>query len=216
MKRPGAALLAATLLFACPPAAAQDVVGEPLSARDAIRTLHDFGLCLTRRELRDPSRRVLALVPGSAEETVAVRRLVTPRCLEREARLNFNARLIRGALAEGLFRGDFGRIGGGRRPDVALFVMADAMVTRQTDASRRALLGLEFAQCIAAAAPADAQALLGTEPVSPSEDAAFARLQPQFAPCLRSGVHLSIVKSQLRGFIAEALYRAAYDAAGSR
>lgn len=65
----------------------------------------------------------------------------------------------------------------------------------------------EMAACVADTNPAAIMALLGTEPFSNEENAAFGRLVPAMGPCLVAGTKLSGKREPLRAALAEAIYQ---------
>jgi hypothetical protein len=68
----------------------------------------------------------------------------------------------------------------------------------------------EMATCVADTRPAAVMALLGTQPFSDDENAAFAQLIGAMGPCLVAGTKLDAKREPLRAALAEALYQRAY------
>ena len=69
------------------------------------------------------------------------------------------------------------------------------------------MLGQDFSNCVVAAAPDDADALLRTEIRSTAERAAFRRLVPVLGPCLPKGLKMQLDVAWLRAVVAEGLLR---------
>lgn len=65
----------------------------------------------------------------------------------------------------------------------------------------------EMAACVADTHPAAIMALLGSEPLSDQEKAAFGTLLPAMGPCLVAGTKLTGKREPLRAALAEALYQ---------
>ena len=78
-----------------------------------------------------------------------------------------------------------------------------------SEADRILLFQHEFANCVVAAAPADAAAMLRTGPRSPEERRVVARISPALGPCLQTGKTFQLDAAILRALLAEALYRSA-------
>jgi hypothetical protein len=68
----------------------------------------------------------------------------------------------------------------------------------------------KMATCVADTRPAAVMALLGTQPFSDDENAAFAQLIGAMGPCLVAGTKLDAKREPLRAALAEALYQRAY------
>lgn len=149
---------------------------------------------------------LLATQPGTTEEADVIAEFERRGC----SSASQTAVSLRGALAEQLFKADFGSIGAHpRREEIEVFRI-DATELDGLDATTRRRLDLvAFATCVAASAPEKSDAALKTAPGSAEEVAAFAALQPTFAPCLAEGERLDMGKAELRGAVAEGAYRLA-------
>jgi len=178
---------------------------------DAIRALHSRAYCIVYRS--SSASGILAVPPGSQAERTLLRQLV-PGCMGGAYHLDVQGQLLRGAIVEEVLRvGDNNRTDGRRMRWVAPFTGLNAADVAALDEQGRLALGaLDFAQCIQAAAPDAVQALLATRPTYSPEQDAFRQLSPFLGPCLQEGVRITISRPQLRGFLAEAAYRAAYSA----
>lgn len=173
-----------------------------------------YGRCVVQEEPSD-ARRVLGLAPGSAAETALLRAISTDHCLSGHGavdQLGFQPQLLRGVIAEEVYHLDVSPRR--RRRDrqlVAPFTnLTPEEISGLQERGRRSLRALDFAQCIYQSTPDGVVALLNTPDMIRREDDAFERLSPHFSPCLPQGARMAIVKPQLRGFLAEAAYRAAY------
>jgi hypothetical protein len=185
---------------------------------ESIRAMYAYGRCVVDAT-PSSSRRVLSHPPGSREELALLRTVSNPLCLNGHGdieQLDFAPQALRGAIAEAILRRDAGPRRPGERashePPFTALTPADIAALDEKD--RVLLWGLDFAQCIDQAAPNAVADLLKTDPTSQQEDQAFQQLRAYMGPCLPQGAQMTIVKPQLRGFLAEAVYRAAYAPAG--
>lgn len=180
---------------------------------DAIREMHHVAHCVVYNDSSASS--ILGVAPGSAAEHALLRRFGSRRCAGAVYDLTYSPQLLRGAIAEEVLRlGDNNRSDGRRMRWAAPFPsLTEADIAALDERGRASLQALDFAQCIHAAAPVAVQTLLNTFPTEAPEDRAFQELAPHFGPCLQTGARMTIAKPQLRGFLAEASYRAAYASA---
>lgn len=180
---------------------------------DAIRMLHRKASCMVYRNSN--ASRIVALPPGSEAERKLLRD-VQAGCIGGAYFVEMQKQLQRGAIIEEVLRlGDNNRRDGRRMRWVAPFSALDASQVAALDPQgRSALGGLDLAQCVYAAAPGKVSALLKTAPTYAPEQKAFAQLSPHLGPCLRDGARITFSLPQLRGFLAEAMYRAIYAAGG--
>ena len=149
---------------------------------------------------------LLATQPGSAEEAEVLAEYARRSCAAPSA----DAQLLRGAVAEQLFKSDFGSIGARPQRDYIEVFTVDVEAFDELDAaSRRRLDMLAFGTCVAAASPAKAVVLLQSSAGSAEEARTVAELQPSFSPCLDEGAQLNLGKAELRGVLAEGAYRLA-------
>lgn len=181
---------------------------------DSIRRMYTYGWCVVKV---DPSRsrRVLTVPPGSAEERDLLRKISTDECLSGQGQvfyIDFEPQMLRGVIAEVVLDAD-GPEGKLAPPFTGLTPETIAALDEE---GRSALVALDFAGCVVGAAPADVAAVLKTRPASSKEARAFRELGPHFSPCLAQGAQMTLAKPQLRGFLAEAAYRAAYAAMPGR
>lgn len=178
-----------------------------------VQRMHEYGRCVVDNSPSD-SRRVLARAPGSREERSLLHAISILKCLNGHGgleQIDFQPEWLRGLVAEEVLRRDRAgeRVRGSDR--MAPFTgLTAADIAALDEKGRRTLRGLDFAQCVEAAAPKAVEQLLATEPTSAEEGRAFGALVPYLGPCLPSGAEASIVRPQLRGFLAEAAYRAAF------
>ncbi|MGZ8352106.1 MAG: hypothetical protein ACXWUJ_03260 [Allosphingosinicella sp.] len=180
------------------------------SSDDSIRRMYTYGWCVVQ-VAPSQSRRILTVPPGSAEERALLRKIETDRCLSGQGQvfyIDFEPQMLRGVIAEVVLDAD-----GGKGKLAPPFTgLTAATIATLDDRGRSALRALDFAACIAGAAPDAVGAVLETRPASSKEDRAFQQLGPHLSPCLPKGARMTLAKPQLRGFLAEAAYRAAYAA----
>jgi len=181
---------------------------------DAIRMLHAKGACIVYGASK--ATQIVAVPPGSQAERKLLRDLQSG-CIGGAYFVEAQKQLLRGAIIEVVLRlGDNARPNGRTIRWVAPFAPLDASeIAALDEQGRSALGGLDFAQCVYAAAPDKVKALLKTAPTYAPEQKAFGQLSPDLGPCLQHGAKITFSLAQLRGFLAEAMYRATY-AAGRR
>ena len=162
---------------------------------------------------------LLATVPQSAAESVALSRMTVREssCLERAVpasmadglQFNFDAMAMRGPYAELLLKQvQSGQQQVGKLP--VPFDMKAAWASKDSEEIRKALILLDFAECVRKAAPAPTAQLLAAEPESAAESAAIGALRPAMTACFPAGATLKVNKLVLRGNLAEASYRALF------
>jgi hypothetical protein len=180
---------------------------------DAIRMLHKLASCIVYEAPK--ASNIVAVPPGSQAERKLLRDLQAG-CIGGAYFVDAQKQLQRGAIIEEVLRlGDNNRRDGRRMRWVAPFSALDASQVAALDQQGRSALGaLDLAQCVYAAAPDKVSALLKTVPTYAPEQKAFSRLSQDLGPCLRDGAQITFSLAQLRGFLAEAMYRAVYAAGG--
>jgi hypothetical protein len=180
---------------------------------DAIRMLHRQASCIVYRASKAST--IVAVPPGSEAERKLLRDLQAG-CIGGAYWVDAQKQLQRGAIIEEVLRlGDNNRSNGRRMRWVAPFTALGASEVAALDQQGRSALGaLDLAQCVYAAAPDTVRALLKTAPTYAPEQKAFRQLSPVLGPCLQDGAQITISLPELRGFLAEAMYRAIYAAGG--
>ena len=180
---------------------------------DAIRMLHRHASCIVYRASN--ASRIVAVPPGSQAERKLLRDLQAG-CIGGAYSVDAHKQLQRGAIIEEILRlGDNNRSHGRRMRWVAPFTPLGASEVAALDRQGRSAMGaLDLAQCVYAAAPDKVRALLKTAPTYADEQKAFRQLSPHLGPCLQHGAQITFSLPQLRGFLAEAMYRAIYAAGG--
>jgi hypothetical protein len=180
---------------------------------DAIWMLHSQAACIVLLSAKASS--IVAVPPGSRAEHTLLRDLQAG-CIGGPYFIVARNQLLRGAIVEQVLRlGDNNRRDGRRMRWVAPFTALGAADVAALDEQGRTALGaLDFAQCVYAAAPDKVRALIKTSPAYPPEQKAFRALSTVLGPCLQDGAKITISTPQLRGFLAEAMYRAIYAAGG--
>jgi hypothetical protein len=181
------------------------------SSNDSIRRMYSYGWCVVKEDPAQ-SRRILTVPPGSAEERALLKKISTDRCLSGQGQvfyIDFEPQMLRGVIAEVVLDAD-GPKGKLAPPFTGL---TPATIAALDERGRSALRALDFADCIVGAAPDKVAAVLKSKPASSKEARAFQQIGPHLSPCLTQGAQMTLAKPQLRGFLAEAAYRAAYAAA---
>jgi len=149
---------------------------------------------------------LLATQPGSAEEQDV---------LSEYNRLGCNAPaigagILRGAVAEQLFKTDFGSIGArARRDNIEVFTVDMSELEALSDEAKKRIDYVAFGTCVAASDPQASSSVLSTAVESAEERARLTALVPQFASCLTDGERFTFSRADLRSALAEGAYRLA-------
>jgi len=189
-------LLAATVtaVFAIPAHA---------SAQPSVASVEQFAKCATAHY---EGAELLATQPGSAEEQDV---------LSEYNRLGCNAPatgagILRGAVAEQLFKADFGSIGArARRDNIEVFTVDMSELEALSDEAKKRIDYVAFGTCVAASDPQASSNVLSAAVESAEERARLTALVPQFASCLTEGERFTFSRADLRSALAEGAYRLA-------
>ena len=188
-----AAIATSTILCSSPASAAL-----PTAA-----AVEQFGKCATAQY---EGAELLATQPGSPEEAEVLAEYGRRSCKVPET----NAGILRGALAEQLFKADFGSIGAQpRRELIEVFTIDLRELQALDDNAKKRIDYVAFGTCVAASDPQRSSRLLTTTPESNEEKAILTELVPQFAGCLAEGERFTFSRADLRGSLAEGAYRLA-------
>ena len=186
------------IAFTCVPAAE----ATPTTAATSAPT-HQFAACAVQKY---DGAELLATGPGSTEESEVLAELVRKGC----AAPSSDTQLLRGALAEELFKHDFGTVGGRpKRESIEVFSFDDGAIASLEPAIQKRVYLTSFGSCVAAADSTRSAALLQTAAGSAGEARAVSDLTPALSPCLNEGERLDLRNSELRGLLAEGIYRLA-------
>lgn len=200
-------------LIALAVAAALQGAPAPSAADTAklMKGMHSFSVCVAKD--RANSNRLLGTMPGSAEEANVLVQFMSEGCPE-FGDLTIEPALLRGTMAEALFERDFSSIGGKPKNPVAALFAIPAMeaFTQLAPIAKLKVALLGFADCVVAAVPKETVKMLRTDPGGADERAAFTAIAPALGPCLNDGVKIEFNRTQLRGALAEAAYRASVQA----
>ena len=149
---------------------------------------------------------LLATQPGSEEEAEVLAEFGRRSC----SAPSTDAAVLRGTVAEELFKKDFVSIGSqARRESIEVFRVNASELEMLDTAARTRVDYVAFGTCVAATDSESTAALLKTKIGSADEARLVAALQPKFSPCLSEGERLSMSKAELRGALAEGAYRLA-------
>ena len=164
---------------------------------EAFRMLRAYGSCFAMRQPAE-ALALIAAAPGSSVEADTFRRRVRRTslvCLGGETELHMPMYMLRGAIAEGLYRR-----GVVLPPDLALPIPAPGAPTRTL---------AEAARCYIAGHRDQVRALIDqTQMGSREEYARLSEMAPDFFLCLPEGYRGGQFSTVLiRGRLAEALYR---------
>jgi hypothetical protein len=150
------------------------------------------GKCLAETK-RAKSEAFIAAAMGTPEEAAAYKQLIgrNTTCLADLSRLRTSRAILRGAIAEGLYKLRFAA-------GAPSYLQPAPVQAPQT-----------FADCYARAHPQQIHGLLTkTRIASKDEHVAFLRMAPDFSACLPAGKQAALRPSIVRLELAEALYRA--------
>ena len=180
-----------------PPGASGSSSLEIVDDEEAFRALSAFGACFASRKT-DEALALIATVPGTrGEAETSRRRIRRPAivCLGGNSQFRMPMYMMRGAIAEGLYRR-----GVALPPDLALAAPPPGAPTRTL---------AEAARCYTAGHRDEVRALIDQTRIGSREE--YERLRemaPAFFTCLperaRGG---QVIAAQVRGHLAEALYR---------
>ena len=148
---------------------------------------------------------LLATQPGSDEETDVLAEFARRGCTG-----SSDTQSLRGALAEQLFKTDFGSIGARpKRETIEVFTFDISELASLDATSRKRLYLAAFGACVASVDSARSVGLLQTAAGSADEARIISELNPALSPCLNEGERLDLGKAELRGLLAEGVYRMA-------
>jgi hypothetical protein len=157
------------------------------------------------------ARNIITSRPGSREQNrqLAQFREVEVNCMnEQVPAMWLGGAETRGAIAQTFYLRQYPV-----KPDFSalphpLLPLPQAWTKGKLTADERSeVLGADLADCVVAAVPADADALLRTDLRSRPEREAFARLVPLIGPCLPKGLKMELDVAWLRAVVAESLLR---------
>jgi hypothetical protein len=217
MLKVGAALAFALMLSS--PAAAQDTDQQmiaafraplPSSAADTAFA-QQFGLCVAGKS---SAKDVLRSLPASGTSDKSLFWMIlNDKSCAGDKTYNFNPRALRGPLAEFYLKRDFDLVRWTpKRSPLKVFRTPTIGELDKLSADQRAgVVMLAIGTCVFNANRARVADLMRTSLGSPQEAAAFAALSPTLAGCVPAGTQLKATKFQLRGYLAEAAYRAAAE-----
>jgi len=164
--------------------------------------------CVVGRDAA-PAEAFLATAPFSSQEREKAIRLLraAERCLRQDVPVLTSAPVLRGAVAEALYRARFAQPAAALAPAAAAapLLLASEVSSRDDAAFLTTSWGL--AQCAAPQHPDLVRALLATEAGTDGEMAALQALYPSFTACVAAGTQLRVDRGGIRAMLAESLYR---------
>ena len=187
-----------SMFIAAPPSA---------SNGEARRVMSGFISCIINREAY--KIRPLLDHPVGEAPTPNWAALADAGCLEYSGSLKFASMLMRGGIYNALYKEDFGKaepvVNFEDVPRITYpFASSDSPNSKEADTYR---LEMVLGDCIARAQPQESRSLVLSDVESPQEQSAVQALLPAISSCLPKGQTLTMNKSTIRGFVAEALYR---------
>jgi len=192
-----------SLLLGAAAAAAAFFPGSAVNAQPTPDSIQQFAQCATTNY---EGAELLATQPGSAEEAEVLAEYGRRSC----ATPAVGPGVLRGAVAEQLFKTDFGSIGASPRRETIEIFTIDMRELETLDANAKKRIDyVAFGTCVAAANPEGSSKLLTTKVESAQEKAVMTELVPQFASCLAAGERFTFSRADLRSALAEGAYRLA-------
>lgn len=196
-----------TIFAAVSAAAMAAAAGVSADAAAANPALDQFAGCAVKNY---EGAELLATLPGSEEEADVLAAYRARGCAAPSA----PAHLVRGAVAEALFKTDFGSIGARpKRNELGVFAVDLAEFAEMDAEAKRRMMLVALGTCVADADPDGATALLQTAAGTAGESQAIAQLTPGFSKCVAQGQELKTAKQEVRAGIAEGAYRSALTVA---
>jgi hypothetical protein len=192
-----------SLLLAAVTMATMTMPANLAAAPPSIATLQQFAQCATEHY---EGAELLATQPGSAEEAEVLAEYGRRSCKAPET----SPGILRGALAEQLFKSDFGSIGAQpRRELIEVFTVDLRELEALDDVAKKRIDYVAFGTCVAASDPERSSKLLVTTAESGEEKAVLTEMVPHFASCLAAGERFTFSRADLRSSLAEGAYRLA-------
>ena len=179
----------------------------PLSAVHAApptaASVQQFAQCAARNY---EGAELLATQPGSAEEQEVIAEYGRRSCDTPSVAFG----VLRGAVAEQLFKADFGAIGAQPRRDlIEVFTIDISELAELDETAKKRIDYVAFGTCVAASDPTGSSRLLGVTAESGEEKAILSEMVPHFASCLTEGERFTFSRADLRSALAEGAYRLA-------
>lgn len=173
------------------------------SAPPSPAALQQFAQCAATKY---EGAELLATQPGSAEESEVLAEYGRRACNAPPV----DPGILRGAVAEQLFKSDFGSIGAQpRRELIEVFTVDMSELAELDDNAKKRIDYVAFGTCVAASDPVKSSRLLATTVESAEEKAVLTELVPHFASCLAQGERFTFSRGDLRSALAEGAYRLA-------
>jgi len=177
---------------------------------DGAVELRRLAMCEIRRS-PGYARALLDSMPDSNVEfriSHAIGKVIENCLSDYRPAIQFNGAALRGAVAEAFYLADHPTAPdfAAAKPEDAALPAAWLTAKRSADQTSE-VIAQDFGQCVVVTDPADADALIRTEPRSAAEDAVVARLQPHLSPCLMQGQTYHLDVTALRSYLAQGLYR---------
>jgi hypothetical protein len=178
-------------------------VGAVQAASPTAASVQQFAKCAAKNY---EGAELLATLPGSPEEQEVIAEYGRQLCNVPSVALG----VLRGAVAEQLFKVDFGAIGAQpRRDGIEIFIVDARELAELDEAARKRVDYVAFGTCVAASSPDRSSRLLSTSVESSEERTILIEMIPNFASCLAEGERFTFSRADLRSSLAEGAYRLA-------
>ena len=198
--------------YGAPPSAPPPSMGDrpsqqqQASAPTPMAEVWRAAACVAAREPVEAGE-ILATVPYSRQERQKALGLLrsAQRCIRSREAITTSPTMLRGAVAEALYEGQFAAPQPVRAP--AVLVSPSRLDASAPETAAQLAPAFALAECSVAAQPETIRNVLTTEVGSEAELAALRGLNPVFAGCITQGTSLNADRGTLRALLADSLYR---------
>lgn len=174
---------------------------------DARRAAEDFGACLTDREKGRIAKLVDLAVDTKEYETV-YKALYnqSDECLS-DGTLRIGELALRGAIFQALYTRDYSSNSILSFPPEVKTGYRGLYPAELSDKARMYLSLENFGECVVRVDPNNVRLLVTSRVGSSTENEAFRLLMPRFSACIVKDNEIRFSRTNLKGFLAEGLYR---------
>lgn len=177
------------------------------SVSDARRAMEDFASCLVAREKGRVSK-LIDLPVDTKESDKAFDAIFgqTDGCLS-DGQLRMNELGLRGAIFQALYKRDYAANEILAFPPEVQTGYRNLYPAELSDKARMYVSLNHFSECVTRADPNAVRQLITSQVGSSTETATFAAITPKLSACIVKDNEIRFSKSNLKGFLAEGLYR---------
>ena len=177
------------------------------SVADSRRAMEDFAKCLVSREGGRVSKLIdLPVDTKDAENALDAIYGQTDECLS-DGQLRMNELGLRGAIFQALYERDYSANAVLSFPAELQTGYRNNYPAELSDKARMYVSLNHFSECVARADPNGVRQLITSRVGSSTETTSFTALLPKLSACIVKDNEIRFSKSNLKGFLAEGLYR---------